>query len=154
MTEEQKAENSSAKLFYRILYSSKIPKSRSSDDVEQDIEGILRASRTWNIDAGITGVLVTNKRMYAQIIEGPALVVKDLIGHIACDKRHQDIRIISSHKSHKRIFGDWSMAFVRTNRDLQTEAYMFPSGNEQSNIMAVSAFCMSVRDHVLNGNTF
>lgn len=154
MIDQQKAESPSADVFYRILYSSKIPSSRSPDQVEKDIEAILRASRDWNVDTGITGVLVTNKRMYTQIIEGPALLVKDLIGHIACDKRHQDIRIISNHQSHKRIFNDWSMAFVRTNRDLQTEAYMFPSGDGQSNIMAVSAFCMSVRDHVLNGDAF
>ena len=154
MAETQASGHSSAEAYYRVLYSSKVPKSRTSDEIENDIEAILRASRGWNVEAGITGVLVTNKRMYAQIIEGPALVVKDLLGHIACDKRHNDIRIISSHKSDKRIFNDWSMAFVRTNRNLQAEAYMFPSGDEQSNILAVSAFCTSVRDHVLNGENF
>lgn len=154
MAENRATASSSAEIYYRILYSSKVPKSRAPDEVEDDIEAILRASRGWNIDVGITGVLVTNKRMYAQIIEGPALVVKDLLGHIACDRRHSDVRIISSHHSDKRIFTDWSMAFVRTNRDLQAEAYMFPTGDEQSNILAVSAFCMSVRDHVLNGENF
>ncbi len=154
MSSDPEAEHSDAEGVFRILYSSKIPKSRSPDDIEADIESILRASQTWNLNNGITGVLVTNKRMYAQIIEGPAALVKNLFGHIICDKRHHDARIISSHQSDKRIFGDWSMAFVRTNRDLQAEAYMFPTGNEQSNIMAVSAFCTSVRNHILKGENF
>ncbi len=154
MGKAQPPEGAPKQALYRILYSSNVPKSQSADDIETNIETILRFSREHNPASGITGVLVTNKRMYAQILEGPAPAVKDLIGHIACDRRHQGLRVISSHASDHRIFDDWSMAFVRTNRDLEAEAYIFPTGHEQSNIMAISAFCMSVRRHLLNGTGF
>ena len=60
-------------------------------------------------------MLVTNTRMYSQVIEGPTSAVKDSIGHIACDGRHRNVRIISSHGSEERIFESWSMAFIRSN---------------------------------------
>lgn len=154
MFNHQQPQDASNALTYRVMYSSKIRRSKSSEEVEQDFEAILSYSRDWNRDAGITGALVTNKRMYAQVIEGPALAVKNLLGHIACDERHQDIRIIASYSAEGRIFADWSMAFVRTNRDLQTEACLFPSGEEQSNLLAVSAFCMAIREHILHGSPF
>ncbi len=139
---------------YRVLYSSAVPRSRSADEVERDLELILRASRRYNSDFGITGVLVTNKRMYCQVIEGPRLIIQKLVGHIACDTRHCCLRIISRHSAQQRIFADWSMAFVRTNRDLEAEAYFFPSTNEASAVTAISAFCISVRKHVLSGTYF
>lgn len=154
MAEPEETNKSSHEQIYRILYSSQIPRQRSATDIEDDIESILRWSRDKNPTLGVTGALVTNKRMYAQIIEGPSSVVKDLLGHIACDTRHHEVRIINCHKSDKRIFEDWSMAFIRTNRNLEAEAYLFPSGNEQSNIMAISAFCMSVRNHIAKGTEF
>lgn len=155
MAKTRTAEGSSQpETIYRLLYSSKIPKSRTANEIEDDIEVILRNSRIWNSSAGITGVLVTNKKMYSQIIEGPSAVIKNLIGHISCDPRHQDVRIVSNHKSDKRIFENWSMAFIRTTRDLEAETFLFPSGNGQSNIMAISAFCTSVRNHILHGITY
>lgn len=116
-----------------------VPRSQSDDDLEVNVQTILRFSREHNPASENTGVLVTNKRLYAQVLEGPAPAVKNLVGHIACDHR---------------IFDDLAMAFVRTNRDLEVEACIFSTGHAQSNITAISAFCTLVRRRLLNGTTF
>jgi len=129
----------------RLLYCSRVPRFKSANDIEDDIETILRASRAGNPHFGITGVLVTNKIMFSQVIEGPARLIKDLIGHISCDARHEHMKIIGFHKTDKRIFAEWSMAFLATNRDLEAENYIFPSSDDESNILAISSFCSAVR---------
>ena len=105
----------------RLLYCSRVPRFKSTNEIEDDIEIILRASRAENPHFGVTGVLVTNKRMFSQVIEGPPRLIKDLIGHISCDVRHEHMKIIGFHKSDKRIFREWSMAFLATNRDLEID---------------------------------
>ncbi len=134
----------------RLLYCSRVPRSKSASQVEDDIELILRTSRRENPHFGITGVLVTDKTMYSQVIEGPPRVIKDLIGRISCDTRHRDIRIVSFHNSRKRVFTEWSMAFLATTRDMEAEDYIFPISEDSSNILAISSFCSSVRSRLLD----
>ena len=83
MIEEPEADNGyPGEDILRLLYCSRVPYSKTSDEIEDDIEIILRTSREENSNFGITGVLVTDKKMYSQVIEGPPRVVKDLIGSV------------------------------------------------------------------------
>ena len=64
------------------------------------------------------------------------------------------MRIISSHNLGQQIFENWSMAFVRINRDLKAKAVLFPSDDKQSNVVAISIFYLSVRKHIVSGAAF
>ena len=138
----------------RLLYCSKIPRSKSSNQIDDDIEIILRKSREENQRFGITGVLVTDRKMYSQVIEGPPPVIKHLIGRISCDDRHGDIKIVSYHNSQTRVFREWSMAFLATTRNLEAEDHIFPTSDAGSNILAISSFCSSVRNCLLEKAVF
>jgi len=127
----------------RIFYSSRIPESKNLHHRQSDIENIVRVSRKENSLLGITGVLVANTEMYSQIIEGPSGAIKGLIGNISCDARHQDVRIISRDMSKDRIFPNWSMEFILTDREFELQKCGSTTvDNKESS--AIFSFCQSI----------
>lgn len=127
----------------RLFYSSRIPGSKNLHQRQGDIENIVRVSRRENSLLGLTGVLVANTKMYSQIIEGPPGAIKGLIGNISCDARHQDVRIISRDMSEDRIFPNWSMEFILTDREFEFQKYGSTTvDNRESS--AIFAFCQSI----------
>ena len=127
----------------RLLYSSRIPKSKDLQQRQGDIDDIVRASREKNPSIGITGVLVANTTMYSQIIEGPLGSIKGLMGNIACDARHRDIRIISRDVSERRIFPNWSMGFILTDREFEFQKYGSADADTRDS-SAILSFCQSI----------
>ncbi len=67
----------------------------------------------------ITGALVYDDRWFAQALEGELDVVEETFSLIAKDKRHANIRILSTVAVPERLFGSWSMGFAA--RTPQTE---------------------------------
>jgi len=92
----------------RVLYfSQSIPALTN-----EDIKDILAAARKYNQSESITGVLVHGGNLFAQILEGPQLVVMKRLVRILEDKRHGNVQILRVTPIKKRIFNDWAMAFV------------------------------------------
>lgn len=127
----------------RLFYSSRISGSKNLHQRQGDIENIVRVSRKENPILGITGILVANTKMYSQIIEGPSRAIKDLIGNISCDARHHDIRIISREMSNDRLFPNWSMEFILTDRELEFQKHGSTSGDNKES-SAIFSFCQSI----------
>jgi hypothetical protein len=81
-------------------------------DPEQQIDSILRRSRSWNESVGITGALFFNRTLFAQVLEGPHREVERLFQQIKADPRHRDLIRIDWRQIETRQFSQWSMAFV------------------------------------------
>ena len=66
-----------------------------------------------NPDKGLTGMLLHGNGTFLQALEGDDHVVDTLIGAIAADPRHIDMKIVRREPVTRRQFADWSMGFER-----------------------------------------
>jgi len=66
-----------------------------------------------NPDKGLTGMLLHGNGTFLQVLEGDDHVVDTLIGAIAADLRHIDMKIVRREPVTRRQFADWSMGFER-----------------------------------------
>ena len=96
----------------RVIYRSQMSIEGEPQKVADEIRRILIWSREWNRRAGISGALVFNLRQFAQVLEGPPEAVKNLFGHITCDQRHKDVRLLECGPIPSREFATWSIAFA------------------------------------------
>lgn len=76
-----------------------------------DLLSLLQQCQTNNAAQGITGMLFYGNRTFLQVVEGEAAAVDALVGKIARDPRHEDIRILGRKTVEHREYGDWSMGF-------------------------------------------
>lgn len=80
------------------------------------IAEIVAASRVYNAQHGITGVLLfvpgrdRHVGSFMQLLEGEAREVKRLSERILADPRHHTIVVLTKGEREKRCFPDWSMA--------------------------------------------
>jgi hypothetical protein len=66
-----------------------------------------------NPDKGLTGMLLHGNGTFLQVLEGDDHVVDTLMGAIAADPRHIDMKIVRRESVTRRQFADWSMGFER-----------------------------------------
>ena len=85
-----------------------------------DLLALLQHCHASNPARGITGMLFYGNGTFLQVIEGEAAAVDELIGRIARDPRHEDVRILGRRTLAHREYADWSMGFERvTDQALQ-----------------------------------
>lgn len=89
-----------------------------------DIERILTASRENNRRRGITGMLLSDRRNYLQLLEGITDSVLSLFDVIKNDSRHAAIVKILQQPIVERDFPDCAMEF----RDLSRVGRDYPAG--------------------------
>lgn len=94
------------KMFELVYVSIPFP---SIDDTS--IENILKESRKFNSENGITGCLVHHPKHFVQILEGDRDIVMGLFSKIQKDHRHHDVELLSEGTMLNRYFEDWSMAY-------------------------------------------
>jgi hypothetical protein len=78
---------------------------------DTDVRRILDISRYHNGHEHITGCLLFSGRHFAQVIEGSALQVENLLGRIRADRRHRHMRV-RVDRLVPRMYDDWSMGFL------------------------------------------
>ena len=101
-------------MLVRLMYTS-----RATQSVTQDtLHAILKTAKTYNLAAGITGVLCfcNNGRVFLQALEGGRDAVSKLYGHIVRDERHSDVTLLNYDEIAERQFGGWSMGQVNMSR--------------------------------------
>lgn len=86
--------------------------SRSKDRSELDLSEILDWSRNFNLDFGITGVLLYLDEVYMQYLEGEENAVDALFKSIRADSRHQDVMPLDRRTIKERAFPEWAMALL------------------------------------------
>jgi hypothetical protein len=86
--------------------------SMASDNItERDVEDILEEARKFNLENGITGLLLYHQGEFIQILEGDKEVVEELYSRIKTDPRHSLAKLLESSPIEKRSFPTWQMAF-------------------------------------------
>ncbi|SFR83550.1 BLUF domain-containing protein [Sphingomonas jatrophae] len=90
----------------QLTYISNVVPGLSHDALEQ----ILAASRSRNLAAGITGLLVHDGSRFLQALEGKCDAVQAIYASIKRDPRHWRVGVLSMRSVPRRQFGLWSMA--------------------------------------------
>lgn len=85
-----------------------------------DLHALLEQSRDSNLRHDITGILVYDKGVFLQVIEGPDHEVARLSKNIRRDPRHTGFRQVHLATVGRREFGEWSMAFAAPQAGLCT----------------------------------
>ena len=96
----------------RLVYISNSSLEVGHDDIDNEIEDILREARRTNVLLDVTGVLLHTERRFAQILEGRRDTVMDLFGKIRHDLRHDEVRLVGLEAIEDRTFGTWAMAYA------------------------------------------
>ena len=99
-------------MIVRLIYAS-----RATDSVNAEALGaIMKASRTKNSAAGVTGVLVFSDGVFLQLLEGGRNAVSALYNRIARDPRHHDVVLLAYDEVDERRFSGWSMGHANLSR--------------------------------------
>lgn len=97
---------------HRLVYVSRNLLAGSPGAIEEEVLGILAASRRNNARVGVTGALLFSTDCFAQVLEGPLAAVQATFERIQCDQRHTDTVVLSCEGVARREFADWSMAYA------------------------------------------
>jgi hypothetical protein len=102
---------------YRLVYVSKNRIPGTDAEVVAAVESILKASQATNAALHITGALIFNSGMFAQVLEGARRDIETLIERIMRDERHSDVEVLVFDRAASRAFPDWSMGFIGRSRE-------------------------------------
>ena len=120
------ADTAAAPLF-RLVYRSQL--TISPEDRKVEIESILEASRSKNVDRDITGALLVWQDYVVQTLEGDETVVRGLYEKIAKDDRHEAVTLLEAQNVETRAFSRWSMARISDN-DQPSGMPILTNGND------------------------
>jgi hypothetical protein len=101
-------------MLVRLLYAS-----RATTALDQEeLQGILRQSRSNNPGQGITGVLCVcpTSGIFLQVLEGGRGPVNALYHRIAADRRHGAVELLAYEEIVERRFAGWAMGQVDMSR--------------------------------------
>jgi hypothetical protein len=76
---------------------------------ETDLIFLLEQSRSHNVTAGITGILLIHQGSIVQVLEGKQETIEALYKQIKEDQRHTDVIKIVECPIEARLFAGWSM---------------------------------------------
>ncbi len=93
---------------FHLVYVSHASESLSYTD----IRNILNSSRKNNARDDISGVLILREGYFLQVLEGDKDKIHSLLNAIRRDNRNHTLKVLIEEQSDKRLFGDWSMAFL------------------------------------------
>lgn len=92
----------------RLVYASRISAPSGVCSPER-LQAILRASVRNNTPVGVTGMLLSFRGYFVQVLEGPAPAVELTFGRVAKDMRHGAVTVLSDEADAARAFPDWAM---------------------------------------------
>lgn len=92
-----------------LLYVSQQAFSARARD--QVIGEIVAHARTYNGANGITGALGCTRDHFAQLLEGPSVLLEQLMRRIEQDSRHTHVTILRDSVISQHRLPDWSMAY-------------------------------------------
>lgn len=102
---------------YQLVYYSRNETSGDDAGFDAEVKSILEASRRNNEAVGITGALLFNAGVFAQVLEGPLEAVEATFERIQQDARHGDVSLLALEPIARRSFTNWAMGFVGQSAD-------------------------------------
>lgn len=94
-------------MVFSLVYRS----TTDHDLSQEELLALLTWSRDWNVEHGVTGLLLYRDCVFMQLLEGEEQTVRDLFASIARDRRHFDVDQMWTEVADERRFADWSMGF-------------------------------------------
>jgi hypothetical protein len=94
----------------RIVYASQ---ARLLGSVYAEMERIRASAVRRNEPAGVHTALLYQSGWFVQWKEGPGEALLRIMDRVACDRRHQGMRIVHSSRGRRLLAGPWSMAIVQ-----------------------------------------
>ncbi|UZE49005.1 BLUF domain-containing protein [Rhodopseudomonas sp. P2A-2r] len=104
---------------YRLVYVSKSRIRGNFAEIAEEIAGILLSSQSNNARVAITGALIFNTGIFAQVLEGDRRDVEATFERIQRDRRHGDLQVLEFAQASGRRFPSWSMGYVGRSREGQ-----------------------------------
>ncbi len=104
---------------YRVVYVSKNRIMGKPAELAGEIADILSASQSKNARVNITGALIFNAGIFAQVLEGDLSDVEATFERIQRDCRHGDLQVLEFARAPGRKFPSWSMGYVGRSREGQ-----------------------------------
>jgi hypothetical protein len=99
-------------MLVRLMYAS-----RAAPSVDaEELQTLLRQSRSGNAKLGVTGVLCYSGGVFMQVLEGGRSAVNQLYRRIAGDPRHTQVELLAYREIAERRFAGWSMGMVDLSR--------------------------------------
>jgi Sensors of blue-light using FAD len=105
-----------------------------ADTVKDNVRSIVAASRARNPCLGLTGALLFTGEHFAQVLEGAASLVDQMLDHVAKDPRHDSVMVVAREPIVARRFNNWSMAYCGPSQFVArhvTRLLVAPSLSEQ-----------------------
>jgi hypothetical protein len=115
-------------LLFGFLYTSELAPTAEV----RDVADIIRRSRSYNRNNGVTGILIFDGLRFCQYLEGQRDVVLTLARTIQTDARHRLFKVLHQGYSADRRFGEWSMGYALDTRGILLEAI---ASAEESNVI-------------------
>ncbi len=98
----------------RLVYTSRATEPFSPDALID----LLTGARDKNRRLGVSGMLLYAEPTFLQVLEGDLEVIESLFDVIEGDPRHADTRVLLREEAEERAFGDWTMGFVKADREM------------------------------------
>lgn len=92
-------------LLYVSVSTLKLP------DEAGEVDDLVGVARSRNAALDVTGALIFTETHFAQILEGAAAAVEELMVSIRADRRHRAVNTVSVIETPQRRFAGWSMAY-------------------------------------------
>ena len=96
--------------YVRLIYRSR---AAGKLDCGVELPRILACSVRNNSPHGLTGALSFYCGEFVQVLEGRPGQIQQLLGVLARDTRHENMRILGRWGVSNRLFSGWSMAMAR-----------------------------------------
>ena len=104
---------------HRLVYYSRNRITGTSAAMAAEVDAILASAQRNNSLIGVTGALIFNAGIFAQVLEGARHDVEVTFERIQRDERHGDVQVLAFEEVQSRGFPSWSMAFVGRSREGQ-----------------------------------
>ena len=93
----------------RIKYVSHFARPLTAEEIDE----LGVECERYNLESGITGVLMASGGLFFQILEGPEGAVDETWERIREDPRHKDVLLLNSEsKVERRLYPDWAMKTI------------------------------------------
>lgn len=99
----------------QLIYCSQTSQKEHRFNCDQVISNIVDYSANRNSLRKVTSTLLTNRKFFAQIIEGPASEVNLLYKSILHDERHHSVTLLQHTVTNIRLFPRWSMTLLEVD---------------------------------------
>jgi Sensors of blue-light using FAD len=108
-----------ASSLHRLVYYSRNRIPGTPVELTAEVDAILASAQRNNELVHVTGALIFNAGIFAQVLEGIRHDIELTFERIQRDPRHGDVQVLAFEEVQNRGFPSWSMAFVGRSREGQ-----------------------------------